>query len=118
MENVDDYITNLFQPIFVNDSLNRLVNASTLAQKIKGGGQGVQDKSNSQPGFTPITNMTSPPTIMPGMMSPPPMMMPLFPPTGNLNFFYITKSPSASASLLITFLFLIVKLNPQLVFHL
>ncbi|KAK6643275.1 hypothetical protein RUM43_004780 [Polyplax serrata] len=81
MENVDDYITNLFQPIFVNESVNKLVSASTLAQKIKGGGRGVQDKSSSQPGFTPITNMTSPTTVMPGMMSPPPMMMPLFSPS-------------------------------------
>lgn len=82
VENVDDYITNLFQPIFINDSLTRLTSASTLAQKIKGGGRGVHDQAPSQPGFTPITNMTSPPPVMPGMMSPPPMLMPLFTPTG------------------------------------
>ncbi|KAL0278610.1 UNVERIFIED_CONTAM: hypothetical protein PYX00_000382 [Menopon gallinae] len=81
-ENVEDYITNLFQPIFVNDSLNRLTSARTLAQTIKGGGRGVQNQSSGQPGFTPITNMTSPATVMPGMMSPTPMMMPLFTPTG------------------------------------
>lgn len=88
VENVDDYITTLFQPIFVNDSLNRLTSASTLAQKIKGGGRGVHDQTSSQPGFTPIGNMTSPPPVMPTMISPPPMMMPLFTPTGkNFVFF-------------------------------
>lgn len=38
MENVDDYITDLFKPIFVNASLQRLTTAVTLAGAIKGGG--------------------------------------------------------------------------------
>ena len=38
MENVDDYITDLFKPIFVNASLRRLTKATTLAGAIKGGG--------------------------------------------------------------------------------
>ena len=38
MENVDDYITDLFKPIFVNASLQRLTKAATLAGAIKGGG--------------------------------------------------------------------------------
>lgn len=39
--NVDDYISDLFQPIFVNESLRRLTKADTLAVAIKGGGQGL-----------------------------------------------------------------------------
>jgi hypothetical protein len=38
MENVDDYITDLFKPIFVNASLQRLTKAVPLAGAIKGGG--------------------------------------------------------------------------------
>jgi hypothetical protein len=38
VENVDDYITDLFKPIFVNASLQRLTKAATLAGAIKGGG--------------------------------------------------------------------------------
>lgn len=37
-ENVDDYISDLFKPIFVNASLQRLTKAATLAGAIKGGG--------------------------------------------------------------------------------
>ncbi|GLH06473.1 Unconventional myosin IC [Gryllus bimaculatus] len=90
VENVDDYITDLFKPIFVNDSLRRLTKAETLADSIKGGGRGVggmetqqssaQNQSTAAFGFTPITSMTSPtPLMMSGMMSPPPMMMPTIP---------------------------------------
>ncbi|XP_055693638.1 unconventional myosin-XV isoform X1 [Lutzomyia longipalpis] len=35
---VDDYITNLFQPIFINDSLRHLTEKSELVEAIKGGG--------------------------------------------------------------------------------
>jgi hypothetical protein len=38
VESVDDYITDLFKPIFVNASLERLTKAATLAGAIKGGG--------------------------------------------------------------------------------
>jgi hypothetical protein len=38
-ENVDDYISDLFKPIFVNASLQRLTKAATLAGAIKGGGR-------------------------------------------------------------------------------
>jgi hypothetical protein len=38
VENVDDYITDLFKPIFVNASIQRLTKAATLAGAIKGGG--------------------------------------------------------------------------------
>nr|CAD7423407.1 unnamed protein product [Timema monikensis] len=84
-ENVDDYITDLFKPIFVNDSLKRLTAASALAGAIKGGGgmEAQQTTSRTQAtafSFTPIANMTSPtPVMMSGMMSPPPMMMPTLP---------------------------------------
>ncbi|XP_069684997.1 unconventional myosin-XV isoform X6 [Periplaneta americana] len=84
-ENVDDYITDLFKPIFVNASLQRLTKAATLAGAIKGGGgmeshQTPQSQTTTAFGFTPIANMTSPtPVMMSGMMSPPPMMMPTIP---------------------------------------
>jgi len=88
MENVDDYITSLFKPILMNDSLSRLSTAS-LAEKIKGGGRGATDQAPAPPvngttafGFTPIGAMGSPTPMVPGMMSPPPMMMPMFAPTG------------------------------------
>ncbi|XP_069684994.1 unconventional myosin-XV isoform X3 [Periplaneta americana] len=92
-ENVDDYITDLFKPIFVNASLQRLTKAATLAGAIKGGGgmeshQTPQSQTTTAFGFTPIANMTSPtPVMMSGMMSPPPMMMPTIPlytPAGGL----------------------------------
>ncbi|XP_059608839.1 unconventional myosin-XV [Phlebotomus argentipes] len=35
---VDDYITNLFQPIFINDSLRHLTEKAELVEAIKGGG--------------------------------------------------------------------------------
>ncbi|XP_021936980.1 unconventional myosin-XV-like isoform X3 [Zootermopsis nevadensis] len=85
MENVDDYITDLFKPIFVNASLQRLTTAVTLAGAIKGGGgmdshQTPQSQTTAAFGFTPIANMTSPtPVMMSGMMSPPPMMVPTIP---------------------------------------
>lgn len=41
VQSVDDYISDLFQPIFVNESLRRLTRADTLAVAIKGGGQGL-----------------------------------------------------------------------------
>ncbi|KAE8738384.1 hypothetical protein FOCC_FOCC016139, partial [Frankliniella occidentalis] len=90
-QSVDDYISDLFQPIFVNESLRRLTRADTLAVAIKGGGQGLggietrqTTATQSQPtasfGFTPIGNVTSPTPMMPGLMtgmiSPPPLMMP------------------------------------------
>lgn len=88
MENVDDYITSLFNPILMNDSLSRL-SAASLAEKIKGGGRGAADQPHAAPvngtaafGFTPIGTMGSPTPVMPGMMSPPPMMMPIFAPAG------------------------------------
>jgi len=38
VENVDDYITDLFKQIYVNASLQCLTKATTLAGAIKGGG--------------------------------------------------------------------------------
>ncbi|CAB3253169.1 unnamed protein product [Arctia plantaginis] len=38
VDSVDDYITNLFDPIFVNDSLKRLTDGEGLSGAIKGGG--------------------------------------------------------------------------------
>lgn len=38
VDSVDDYITNLFDPIFMNDSLKRLTDGEELSGAIKGGG--------------------------------------------------------------------------------
>ncbi|CAG4975497.1 unnamed protein product [Colias eurytheme] len=38
VDSVDDYITNLFDPIFLNDSLKRLTDGESLSGAIKGGG--------------------------------------------------------------------------------
>lgn len=38
VDSVDDYITNLFDPIFMNDSLKRLTDGEGLSGAIKGGG--------------------------------------------------------------------------------
>lgn len=38
VDSVDDYITNLFDPIFMNDSLKRLTDGEGLSEAIKGGG--------------------------------------------------------------------------------
>ncbi|XP_046399408.1 unconventional myosin-XV isoform X2 [Ischnura elegans] len=103
--NVDEYITDLFRPIFVNDSLRKLTKASTLADAIKGGGDGVggmetqTSQSQTAFGFTPIAGMTSPTpmmsSLMSGMMSPPPVMMPTIP-------VYTPAASAASSSALTT----------------
>ncbi|KAJ2939726.1 hypothetical protein O0L34_g17919 [Tuta absoluta] len=38
VDSVDDYITNLFDPIFMNDSLKRLTDGESISGAIKGGG--------------------------------------------------------------------------------
>lgn len=50
---LDEYITDLFQPIFVNDSLKRLTTKTELAESIKGGGT----KTN---GFSPAGGFKTP----------------------------------------------------------
>lgn len=69
---VDDYITDLFQPIFVNDSLKRLTEKDNLVGAIKGGGTTHQTNSAgpSSFSFSPMAG---------GILSPQPMMMPMMP---------------------------------------
>ncbi|GAB0087709.1 unconventional myosin-XV [Sergentomyia squamirostris] len=43
---VDDYITNLFQPIFINDSLRHLTEKAELVEAIKGGGTAQTGQTN------------------------------------------------------------------------
>lgn len=56
---LDEYITDLFQPIFVNDSIRRLTEKTELVNAIKGGGTAHQTGAGS-------SNF---------VLSPPPMMM-------------------------------------------
>ncbi|CAG9785914.1 unnamed protein product [Diatraea saccharalis] len=59
---VDDYITNLFDPIFMNDSLKRLTDGEGLSEAIKGGGA------------TPRTAAATTSALSFGAMSLPPAM--------------------------------------------
>ncbi|XP_049851037.1 unconventional myosin-XV isoform X4 [Schistocerca gregaria] len=86
IENVEDYIKDLFRPIFINSSLRGLTEVSAMTEAIKGGGgmetqqTSTQQQTTAAFGFTPIASMTSPaPVVMSGMMSPPPVMMPSLP---------------------------------------
>uniref|UniRef100_A0A6B2EBK9 Putative myosin class ii heavy chain n=1 Tax=Phlebotomus kandelakii TaxID=1109342 RepID=A0A6B2EBK9_9DIPT len=47
---VDDYITNLFQPIFINDSLRHLTEKAELVEAIKGGGTQTGQPTNGYGG--------------------------------------------------------------------
>lgn len=65
-KSVDEYITDLFQPIFVNDSLKRLTEKSELADSIKGGGTAHQGTTN---GFSSPAVMSPISPMSPMMMS-------------------------------------------------
>lgn len=65
--NVDDYISDLFRPIFINDSLKTLTEKQTLIESIKGGGTAHQQNgaSTSSYNYSSISApLVSPPTIM------------------------------------------------------
>ncbi|XP_076273553.1 unconventional myosin 10A isoform X2 [Rhynchophorus ferrugineus] len=66
--NVDDYISDLFRPIFINDSLKTLTEKHNLVDTIKGGGSTQSGASSSNYNF---------PSIPAPIMSPAPLMMPL-----------------------------------------
>lgn len=73
---LDEYITDLFQPIFVNDSLSKLTEKSELVDAIKGGGTAHQTK-NSNNGFSSAGGVMSPlhpistnPLLIMGSLSP------------------------------------------------
>lgn len=72
---VDDYITDLFQPIFINDSLKRLTEKENLVGAIKGGGTAHQAASSAGPSSFNFNPMAS------GILSPQPLMMPMMSPT-------------------------------------
>lgn len=71
--NVDDYISDLFRPIFINDSLKALTEQHNLVDIIKGGGTTHQQNS---PG--PSYNF---PTIPAPIVGSPPVLMPLLSPS-------------------------------------
>lgn len=62
VDSVDDYITNLFDPIFMNDSLKRLTDGERLSGAIKGGGA------------TPRTSGATTSALSYGAISPMPSM--------------------------------------------
>ncbi|XP_050297745.1 unconventional myosin-XV isoform X2 [Anthonomus grandis grandis] len=70
--NVDDYISDLFRPIFINDSIKTLAEKHNLVDSIKGGGSTQSGASSSNYNFP---NMSSP------LVTPAPLMMPLLSPT-------------------------------------
>ncbi|KAF5306868.1 hypothetical protein FQA39_LY00098 [Lamprigera yunnana] len=66
--NVDDYISDLFRPIFINDSIKNLTEKHNLVESIKGGGTAHQQSSTSSYNF---------PTIQTPLVSPQPLLMPV-----------------------------------------
>lgn len=80
--NVDDYISDLFKPIFINDSLKTLTEKHNLVESIKGGGTTHQQNGpgNSGYGFSAITApIVSPqPLMMPLLGNPPDGFMPMY----------------------------------------
>ncbi|KAL1494091.1 hypothetical protein ABEB36_009744 [Hypothenemus hampei] len=71
--NVDDYISDLFRPIFINDSLKTLTEKHHLVDSIKGGG--------STPGGASSSSFNYPTNIPAPLVSPAPLMMPLLSPS-------------------------------------
>lgn len=78
---VDDYITDLFQPIFINNSLKRLTEKENLVGAIKGGGTAHQSASSNGPSSYNYSPMAS------GILSPQPIMMPMMSPTSTTEGF-------------------------------
>lgn len=72
--NVDDYISDLFKPIFINDSLKNLTKKHNLVDSIKGGGTTHQQNASGSSNY----NLA---TIPAPLLSPAPLMMPLLSPT-------------------------------------
>lgn len=83
--NVDDYISDLFRPIFINDSLKNLTEKHNLVESIKGGGTTQNGASTS--------NFSSFPAPI---VSPAPLMMPLLSPTqeGFMPMFNLQNLPA------------------------
>ena len=94
---VDDYISDLFRPIFINDSLKALTEKHNLVDSIKGGGTTHQPGGSGTSAYnfptmgTPLVN--SPPLMMPMLSSPQESFMPMF----NMNG--IAMTPNASADI-------------------
>ncbi|KRT81985.1 hypothetical protein AMK59_5137, partial [Oryctes borbonicus] len=67
--NVDDYISDLFKPIFINDSLRNLTEKHNLVDSIKGGGTTHQPSGPGSSSFNfpaiPAPLVSSPPLLMP-----------------------------------------------------
>ncbi|VEN63077.1 unnamed protein product [Callosobruchus maculatus] len=70
--NVDDYISDLFRPIFMNDSLKKLSEKDNLVDSIKGGGTTQNGAGTSSYNF---------PSIPAPIVSPASLMMPILSPT-------------------------------------
>ncbi|KAL4710295.1 hypothetical protein ACJJTC_011549, partial [Scirpophaga incertulas] len=62
VDSVDDYITNLFDPIFLNDSLKRLTDGEGLSEAIKGGGATPRAASASTSALS-FGSLSLPPTM-------------------------------------------------------
>lgn len=61
-DSVDDYITNLFDPIFMNDSLKRLTDGERLSGAIKGGGATPRAAAANTSALS-FSSLTMPPTM-------------------------------------------------------
>jgi myosin XV len=58
-ESLDEYITDLFQPIFINDSIKTLTEKRELVEALKGGGTTHQHKTSTANGFSASKGMKS-----------------------------------------------------------
>lgn len=78
--NVDDYISDLFRPIFINDSLKNLTEKQNLVDSIKGGGTAQQNGAGTSTyNFPSLTApIVSPPLMMPMLGSPQEGFLPSF----------------------------------------
>lgn len=87
--NVDDYISDLFRPIFINDSLKNLAEKHNLVDSIKGGGTAHHQQNGASTSNYNFSSMTTP------IVSPQPLMVPMLgsPQEGFMPVFNIPNIP-------------------------
>lgn len=85
---VDDYISDLFKPIFINDSLKNLTEKHNLVESIKGGGATHTPNAAGTSSYN-FSTMTAP------IVSPQPLMVPMLgsPQEGLMPFFNVSGLP-------------------------
>lgn len=87
--NVDDYISDLFRPIFINDSLKNLAEKHNLVDSIKGGGTTHHQQNGASTSNYNFSSITTP------IVSPQPLMVPMLgsPQEGFMPVFNLPNLP-------------------------